>query len=344
MEEASQQWRLRLLSFGLLFTVAVLAAECRQRLLAMVVLGAVCLAAAFNWWDALRPYLFVPVGIEGGTAGRGAGLFINANAAAAFVTAGTIVALPFVPMRFRAMLLLLAFVGIAPTVSRSGFVCAAFIMALAIAFRLIDRAQLLTLLVAAVALCVAAALYYDLLLSSSDDANVHRIVERLMWFQDLQNDDSIDDRIYPALRAWEMFLDAPLMGKGVGVTSIPSLGDGTHNMYLMLMAEQGLTGLLLYVSLIALLAHRGWILVHEAVTRYGADLGRALVLYAGFVAAYGLFSHNVLEEPHSIFLMAFLFTSATQTGSAFTATVAVNAPDASSVERWRRASGMQGRT
>jgi O-antigen ligase len=122
----------------------------------------------------------------------------------------------------------------------------------------------------------------------------------------MQRDDSIQDRIYPAIRAWEMFLDAPVAGKGVGVTSRRSLGDGTHNMYLLLMAEQGFVGLLMYLSLIGLLANRGWRLAREAPSAGGKDLGKAIVLYAAFIASYGFFSHNVLEEPHGIFLMAFL--------------------------------------
>ena len=122
----------------------------------------------------------------------------------------------------------------------------------------------------------------------------------------MQSDDSIEDRIYPAIRAWEMFLDAPITGKGVGVTSRPSLGDGTHNMYLLLMAEQGVVGLLLYLSLIGLLTWRGWTLSHEPGDPLAVDVGRAMLLYAAFIAVYGFFSHSILEEPHGIFLMAFI--------------------------------------
>jgi O-antigen ligase len=261
----------------------------------------------FNWWDALRPYLFVPAGVEGATAGRGAGFFVNANAAAAFIVAASVVALPFLPMRVRSLVVLMAFVGIAPTLSRSGLLCAGLVVLLAGATRLLDRKQLLSCAVAFLLLIGAAAIYYDVLLSSSDDGNVQQMIQRLTWFRDLQADESIDDRIYPALRAWEIFLDAPLTGRGVGVTSIPVLGDGTHNMYLMLMAEQGLVGLLLYLSLIAILAYRGWAIWQEASTQPVADIGRALLVYAAFLMLYGFFSHNVLEEPHGIFLMAFLW-------------------------------------
>jgi hypothetical protein len=310
MEDASQQWRLRVLAFFFFFSTAVIATESRRAVVYVVIITALCLATIFNWWDALRPHLFVPVGIEGGTAGRGAGLFINSNAAAAFVLASSIVVLPFVPMHLRGVLLLLMFVGIAPTFSRSGLLCAALMVVLAIALKLVNRTQVAALFMAIAVLAAGTAIYYDTLLSSSDDSNLHRIVQRLSWFQDMQSDDSIDDRIYPALRAWEMFVDAPVLGNGVGVTSRPSLGDGTHNMYLLLMAEQGVTGLFLYVSLILLLAERGWRLCQEGTTQEASDVGKAMMLYAAFIASWGFFSHNVLEEPHGIFLIGFLSATA----------------------------------
>jgi O-antigen ligase len=315
MEDASQQWRLRVLAFFFFFSTAVIASESRRGVVYLVIVAAICVSSIFNWWDALRPNLFVPVGIEGGTAGRGAGLFINSNAAAAFVLAATVVLLAFVPMHMRGALLLLTFVGIVPTFSRSGLVCAALVVVLAVGLKLVNRTQVVALLIALPLLAGGTAIYYDSLLSSSDDTNLHRIVQRLNWFQDMQSDDSIEDRIYPALRAWEMFLDAPVLGNGVGVTSRPSLGDGTHNMYLLLMAEQGVVGLMLYLSLVALLAKRGWRVWQEASSQPSADLGKTMVLYATFIAAWGFFSHNVLEEPHGIFLMAFLASAAFAAGS-----------------------------
>jgi O-antigen ligase len=315
IEDASQQWRLRVLALFFFFSTAVITVESKRFPLVLAVVVSLVLASIFNWWDALRPHLFVPLGIEGGAAGRGAGLFINSNRAAAFVLAATITSLSLVPLHMRGAVLLLGFVGIAPTFSRSGLLCAGITVVLAIALKLIKRGQVLVLVLAIPLIAAGTAVYYDVLLSSSDDPNLNRIVERLSWFQDMQSDDSIEDRIYPALRAWEMFLDAPVTGKGVGVTSRPSLGDGTHNMYLLLMAEQGFVGLLLYLSLIGLLAWRGWTLSREAVSPQVADLGRATLLYATFVAVYGFFSHSMLEEPHGIFLMAFITAAAFQNGT-----------------------------
>lgn len=318
MEEASGQWRLRVLAFFMFASVAIISWEARHRTIGLAILGAVFVAGVFNWWDFLRPNLFIPAGLEESNPGRGAGMFINSNAAAAFVTAGTIAALPFVPLAFRTPVLLFPLVGVAPTFSRSGLLCAAMVITLAMILRLVKRAQIALVIVGLAALVAVTAFYKDQILSSSDEHNVDRVVERLAWFQNLRSDDAINDRVYPALRAWEMFLNAPVTGNGTGVTSRPSLGDGTHNMYLMMMAEHGFLGFLLYASLLGAIALRGWTIMREAPPGLQQDIGRAMMLYAAFIGAYGCFSHNVLEEPHGIFLIGFLFaagTSATQAAS-----------------------------
>jgi hypothetical protein len=77
-------------------------------------------------------------------------------------------------------------------------------------------------------------------------------------------------------------------------------------MYLLLMAEQGMLGLLLYVSLFGILMRRGWLLVQSGATGHDQDVGRMMVVLGLFLAAYGLFSHNVLEEPYTVFVVAFV--------------------------------------
>jgi len=231
------------------------------------------------------------------------------------VAAGTMAALPFVSARLRTAVLLFPLIGIAPTFSRSGLLCAAITIVLAMAFRLVNRMQIVVLLFAVSALAAATSVYYDDILSASDETNAERVMQRLTWFQDMQGDKSVDDRVYPAVRAWEMFLDTPITGKGTGVTSRPALGDGTHNIYLMLMAEHGVFGLVLSLSLVGAIALRGWKIAREAATDLERDVGRTMLVYAGFLAVYGCFSHNVLEEPHGIFLMAFLVAAGSVAGA-----------------------------
>lgn len=305
-EVAQGQWRLRLLAWVHFSAICILALEARRRLIALIIVGCIALAALFNYVDVIFPYRFVPEGFPGSTPERGAGLFMNANIAAAFVLTATIAALPFVPMRFRALVLVLAVAGVTPCFSRFGFVFAGLLVLMSVFFRLLNRTQVLLLLLSIPVVVAALGVYYQVLLSGAE-TNVENIQNRLAWFESLgrDGDDSVEGRTDAALRAWNMFMDDPLLGKGIGATSHAIQVLGTHNMYLMLMAEQGIFGLGLYLSLILVLAWRGWTLRSAAASASSHDVGAALLMLAAFLAAYGLSNHNVLEEPQTIFLLAF---------------------------------------
>lgn len=312
IEDASRQWRLRVLAFALFYSIAILTTNVNRLLLAFVIVACILIASAGNWLDILRPFRFVPKGIEGAHSGRGAGFFINPNVAASFIAMATIVVLPFVPMRFRAVILLCAVVGIAPTFSRSGFLYAGMLLVGSVMLKLLNRVQATILLLAVPMLIAATVFSYDFLMSASDDANLHNIVRRLEWFQGLgEEDQAVEGRKIGAQQAWLMFLEEPLTGRGLAATLLESAGmEGPHNMYLMLMGEQGLFGLFLYATLIWCFIRRGRRLATTAINKQGQDVGNAMLLYAAFLFAYGFFSHNVLEEAQSIFIMAFMAAAA----------------------------------
>lgn len=311
VEEASRDWRLRVLGLGLFFAVAILTYEARPKLIGWIMLGCVLMACAFNWLDVLRPHRFVPQGFEDSTPGRGAGFFVNPNTAAAFIALGTLAALPLIPMRLRTALLVAAVFGVAATFSRSGFVLIALTAGLAVAFRLVSRVQGVMLIVGLPLLVAGVSMSYDYLMAASENRNVQTVVQRLAWFQDMgEEDEAVEGRRYGAKRAWETFLDYPVTGRGTGATSRSIHQEGPHNMYLKLLAEQGVIGLLLYISLILILVGRGRRAWRQARTPQGRDLGRALTLCGVLISAYGFFSHNVLEEPYTIFVLGFLMAGA----------------------------------
>jgi len=331
IDDASRQWRMRVYSLMIVYAVATLASDANRRAVGWVIAACVLMACAFNWIDVLRPYRFVPEGIEGGADGRGAGLFVNPNAAASFVVMGTIAALAMIPQRFRGLLLIAALFGVAATVSRGGFVLIVVTILGAIILKLLSRTQRILLIVAIPLLIGGVSLAYDFLIDESDNRRMHKIVERLDWFQEMDEEDSaVEGRRFGAAQAWRIFLESPLTGRGTGVTSLAVRQDGPHNMYLLLMAEQGILGLLLYVSLFGILLKSGWRLAHRGATAHHQDVGRALVVFGLFLATYGFFSHNVLEEPHTMFVLAFLvaagFQASRETPAAVTGSHPMRAP------------------
>lgn len=306
-DEANQQWRLRVLAFLIFYAVAILAQESQHRLVGWIILATVLMACAFNWFDVLRPYRFVPQGIEGAQDGRGAGLFINPNAAGSFIVMGTIAALPMISARLRGLLLVTAVFGVAATFSRSAFVLVSVALLGAIWLRLVNRAQGILLIVTLPLLVAGVSLSYDYLIDTSDNRHMQNVVQRLNWFQDLDDEDSaVEGRKYGATQAWQLFLDSPVTGRGTGAASRAILQEGPHNMYLLLMAEQGFLGLFLYISFFGILIQRGRRIARAAQTPHDRDIGNTLTLLGVFLAAYGFFSHNVLEEPQTMFLLAFV--------------------------------------
>ena len=301
---AGQQWRTRVLAGFFFFTILLSASLSKPKLVTVAVVACVALAAALNWFDILYPLALVPAGVPGANPGRGAGLFINANGAAAFILMGTIAALPYAPERFRAALLLLAVLGVAPTFSRFGWIFSPLLIVLAIGLKLLNRRQVLVIGCAIPLLIAGAGAYYEFVLQTGNE----NLLGRLAWFQTFGDhaDFSARERAHVAHQAWERFLDSPLYGQGIGVTVSHGARVGTHNMYALLMAEQGLVGLALYLSLLGLLAYKGWQLARTAFLPRTRDVGLTMVLYAAFLGAYGFVSHTVLDDAHGMFILAFI--------------------------------------
>jgi len=306
-EEASSQFRLRMLVFILFTTVAVLVSSSRPRVVALLIAGCVMLSGAFSWFDSLRPFRFVPQGYEFATEGRGAGLFMNPNVAASFVVMGTIAALPWVPMRFRGAMLTACVMCVAPTFSRGGFLLAGIVIVSATALGMLRRSQAALILIALPVAIAGVNLAYEYLMAHSESRDMQRVVQRLAILKDsAEEDQSVELRADATARAWNLFKEDPLFGAGIGKTTSRAFVIGPHNMYAMLMAEQGLFGLGLYLSLILLLLARGWRLMEAGAGDESADIGRAMIIFGLYIAANGLFSHNVLDEAQAIFLLAFL--------------------------------------
>lgn len=334
IEDGSRLWRLRLMEFVFLCTVMVLCTHAHRRALVLVIVGCVFLASAFNWFDVMRPYRFVPQGIVGSNPGRGAGMFMNANSAAEIVVIGTIVVLPFIAMRLRAFVLVAMVVGVAATLSRGGLILAAMVLLGAIFLRLINRVQSAVILIVVPLLIVATMASYDRLVTAADSP-LERTITRLNWFEGEGDDESVEARKWAATNARNLFFDDPIFGHGIGATTRESVGDGPHNMYLTLMAEQGLFGLALYVSLIGVLLWGGRRLSRTGLTREGQDIGKAMMIYAGFYLTGGLFSHNMLEASYGTFAVGFLAAAAMQSLRAPVSARPQDAPPLPARLRWR---------
>jgi O-antigen ligase len=117
------------------------------------------------------------------------------------------------------------------------------------------------------------------------DANT---VARLGASGSLIDDSSTLDRSDVLAAGWQAFLDSPILGNGLGYTFEWLQPESTHNMYVLMLAEQGVLGTLLYVSLLgALLA---W---SRGVFRVVAVL----------IAVAAFFTHDQLDQPYATAVM-----------------------------------------
>ncbi|MEJ2645630.1 MAG: hypothetical protein P8180_11990, partial [Gammaproteobacteria bacterium] len=83
----------------------------------------------------------------------------------------------------------------------------------------------------------------------------------------------------------------PLAGHGLGYTDEWQFSTGPHDRYLLFLVEGGVVGAALYLGLVFLL----W--------RYSMGVGRVVALE---LIVAGFFTHNQLEQPAFLLLMAFV--------------------------------------
>jgi O-antigen ligase len=299
-------WRGRLLSMMFFVAIFILVAAAVRQWVAAAIGATLVATIPMLWFDLLNPGFFVPFHIEGSNPGRAAAFYINANGAGAFIVLATAAVLPFVPMRFRALLFLGMLLGVLPTISRTALIFAALMIALAVPLRLLDRKQILLLLTMLPILISALTVVYAILLTLPG-VDVTNITGRLEWFVSggREVDFSHDERAFVAAQALEMFTSNPLFGEGFAAT-FRAYEAGPHNMYLMLAAEQGIVGLGLFLLLLGILVTRALATMRSAgEDTQTADEGRALLILALFLMFFSLLSHNVLDAPFLLYFIAY---------------------------------------
>lgn len=283
--EASQQVETRILSGIFLVLALYLFADRRARLAARrAIVPATLLAVALNLYEVAFPMTFSLI------PGRASGLFANVNQSGAALVLGLIVGQGVLPPLLRFPYALTVGLGLLATISRAAILGWGLVLAIGAA-RPGRRAR-------AVAATTIAGLAVALLMVSPVWSGVEQeLVERGVLTANVQqrfdiftggglDDASTSDRLGVAGRAWEDFVEQPLLGSGTGASTEGEFAIlGPHNMYLALMVDHGVIGLFLLPTLIL-----------AAV--WGADPRRAyfVIPFALFLAFWGFFSHNVLEE------------------------------------------------
>jgi O-antigen ligase len=264
-------------SMAFVVALAILFDDQRARSVGRISVVAVALVAALvHVGEALGFIRFVDM-LER-TAGRAGGLYGNPNQAGLVIVFGVAVGITAVPRALRLPVVLVAACGVAPTFSRSAFLCMFVLVAVLLWRR--DVSPWPTML-STVGLAVALAWTggrLEALLDSAGALNSDTLA-RLTF----RADDS--GRQALAARAWQMFIESPWVGHGMATERA---GRISHNMYLSLAAEHGVLGLIAFPALVVAICLR-----HRTALAFGL-----VFLVAGFVG------HNFLEQEPALLCVA----------------------------------------
>ena len=249
---------------------------------------AVCVVvnALLNLYDLTHPLAFSR------DIGRAAGLYVNANISGAALTLGILLSFGVLRGIARHAFVIMGAVGVAATQSRS----AALTLVLALLVLTVGgELRVMRLLVVALAALVIGLVVLWVtgqlavlapLVSSGELLQLTRLTST-------SGDASVGDfystqsRLEFARTAWMTFTNYPLFGGGIGTSGY------THNMYLMHLADHGILGLFIYPSFVL-----------AALAPFRGQDRRMLGAAALALLVWGLFSHNALEEMHTLLAAA----------------------------------------
>jgi hypothetical protein len=298
---ALEETRSRVLSSMQLVAYVILLADPRVRRVARVaIIASSLMAVGLNLYEITHPMAFSM------SLGRSAGFYVNPNIAGAALIVGMLLGLPAVPKQFREVFMLVIAVGVFTTLSRGALLCWGAVTGWLLLSRSVRGKRLIVLSFAGATLAASIA---GALMASGElgylRGGAEKFVRQRLSIgnkEQLDADMSASSRSHLAMHALEMFGERPLLGHGVGATIEWNEPESTHNVYVRELAEYGIAGA--WIAPLLLLI--GWRSVSATDGTRGAqngDAGDASIRRATagafvlFMALWGFFSHNVLDDP-----------------------------------------------
>lgn len=266
--------------------LAVFVVPGMRRVVQWAVAASVVWGTAVNIYEAFHPLTFSIV------IGRSAGLYVNPNISAIALLIGMLVSISILPEKARGAFLGVAGLGIFLTLSRAAEVLFMIAVAGLLWSRILSWRQavaafgLLFALIAVAGVAVVSG-WWDPIQSGVLNTNTF---DRILL---MSSDASASQRAEVAQKAWLWVQQSPLLGHGLGTTSVWDADVAPHNIYLILMVDQGVFAMAIYLGLV-------WVTVPR--TREGWVLAVVLILL-------GFFSHNLLEDRSFLLCLSLMAAS-----------------------------------
>ena len=249
-----------------------------------LVLVAVC-SVLINYFDFFTRGTILPLSV---VPGRAAGMYLDPNTSGYSLAFVMVLSAWILPRKIRWLYCLFVSTGVLLTFSRSSImVWALAVLSMAWA-RWFGFSRTASVMVTGSLMLIAGAgltsgVWADYAIESGADKYLDtNALSRIASSFVSQEDESTKDRLRVAQRGISAFLNAPLLGQGIGALNTRALRTETHNQYIMVAAELGVVGLIVFLALLYLL----W--------RNGTNISRMIALTYAFGC---LFLHTLLVMP-----------------------------------------------
>jgi O-Antigen ligase len=288
-QRSNDMLRHRMLCVAFLFAMRALCGSRAGFIWSLRAVAAVEIASiGLNVYEWFTPLAFSSV------YGRAAGLYQNPNISGGALVLGMLAGLAAVPRKWRELYVLAAVVGVVLTVSRGallGMLVAGVCLLLG---GEVSRRRLLLVFAAACLVIAAGVQHWRSSGAIELLDNEPELFSRLSVGGSV-GEENTESRLSFAAAGLRQFISHPVTGAGLGATDWEQ-GIGTHNIYVMHLAEHGVLGALIVPGLLLLLVNRAWTLRRQPL----------LFACAAFVACWGFFSHNVLDEFHHLLIFSLI--------------------------------------
>ncbi|WP_164662052.1 O-antigen ligase [Tropicibacter sp. Alg240-R139] len=283
----------------LLFLIVLLFNHVTPRMIGWTLAATAVFGAIVTIQDFMVPtYSTVP--------GRAAGFYLNPNIAAFILIQLMIMVLPYLWVSLRWPFVALVSIAVFLTFARAGwlvlFISLSYLFwAGHLGFQRI-RAALGLVAIGLIGLLgygILSGALVEVLLDTSLAQYLDKNTLARLGFVKFASDFAADERSDALSLALGVFASGgkPFLGLGLGYTREWEFPASTHNMYALYLVEGGIVGLILYLSLIGMLLWR--------------SEGR-MRLVAINIAIYSFFTHNLLDSPGRLIVIALIMTQLLQ--------------------------------
>jgi len=226
-------------------------------------------------------------------AGRAAGFYINPNNSGIYLVLGMVLTLPFVSEKRRGLYSLFVMVGTLLTFSRGGIIMWLLSFLAFIFMRFITFTKLTT--ISGLIITLVSIIYVFYVLSPTAISLNKYLANDALGRINFTEQESLKGRFDALKRGIQLIEEAPLLGHGLGAAKVGRTIVHPHNQYILQWVEQGLLGLLLYISL----------LLYLLFSTSNIRKIFAMVLILG-----SFFSHNILETNATWIAILLILSSA----------------------------------